>query len=625
MPSPAELLESLGYSIQFRATAWVDCLLLREQERTVGHGRTESDALADAIRKLLPSHAARVLFERALAMSRSPAAPTDVARRADVAPQAGAAPQAKLERSVDTEKHDANPTHADDAKSAAKPIAVASASIVAPSVEIAKAVDGGKPIVVESASNVASATEIANAVDGARPLASLPSLDHAADLERLSAELDATIEDLGMLSTKRQRLAILRFLARARAIQEMTPTPEARGQVTHIARTLSACAGRWWPGSILALRLDATPADVAKSIEVDSTSATWASIAVFAEAGLAEAIREGALRGLDADGWADASRLDPSPKDPARLLDDVTTAIEAYAGPLSASPRRSEKQPGSGSILQWAHALRWLRSTVPDRETWAAAMGRLRYFTSAKNARPSPEALAAIDPEIDPGRPWASFFESVAKQPDPAFTATRERDVESLFGAAPPHGDRQALIRWLAMALPLADTHHEPIARALVPFASVVASFSAEDFPGMGRRIYRRLAHLQRELAPATEASSSDAAREESMVTTEVVDKTRGRRAVYVSNRSDPELQARLLEAFAFETLDWADGDPNKVDALIDTLMQEEFDLVVGANGFLANEVDEAITIAGNTRGVPYVRANRGKLADCARAFAKDL
>jgi hypothetical protein len=112
---------------------------------------------------------------------------------------------------------------------------------------------------------------------------------------------------------------------------------------------------------------------------------------------------------------------------------------------------------------------------------------------------------------------------------------------------------------------------------------------------------------------------------EEDKSDVDIVARTRGRRAVFVTNRNDPELQRRLSDACAFGALDWAESEPRRIDAVADAIASKRYDLVIAATGFLNHTVDEKLSRACRGAGVPYVRANRGRVGACMRALARDL
>ena len=64
MKAGRRILESLGYRVVFRRHGWAECLAWRGQERWLGHGADESQALESVFAQMFPSSAARQLVER---------------------------------------------------------------------------------------------------------------------------------------------------------------------------------------------------------------------------------------------------------------------------------------------------------------------------------------------------------------------------------------------------------------------------------------------------------------------------------------------------------------------------------------------------------------------------------
>ncbi|CAN5761225.1 hypothetical protein BH09MYX1_BH09MYX1_31230 [soil metagenome] len=590
MRTPLDLLVSLGYEVRFLDDPWVKCIVCLEDECVVAEGLTREQAIANAIRRIFPTRGSRILFERALDASSTP---TMVLDEAAEPPASDAATDTAIDEREDRD--------------------IGAHAVVA--------------VAAESADDAEMQAEVDVDLDELHVSAALDALD------RLHREISDRERSLGMTTPTRQRLTILGWMAQARSVQDAVPHSHVRDRVARIARLLGLLTGRWWPGSIPALKLDATPDDGARALGLPAEHhvTSWASIAEKARAALALHVSQSDARGSDADGWADTRWLLPAPQEPTTFLEDVAASIESVSGSLRSALRRSDERPDPATLLRWARALRWARGAAEDQATWAAAMGRLRFWTSPRSSLMS-EVIQALDPTFDPERRWASYFESVAVQPEPVDLERRELEVERLV-KAPPARSKADVVRWLREALPLTDTHHAPLSAALADTLDIVAELKPDDFPGMGRRIHRRLRRMQEGdanatldiPAPISSIELPTAARFDPVVAEEVLAKTRGRRAVFVSNRNDPDLQQRLLVLFAFASLDWAEAEPRRVDALTGAIDRHRYDLVVAATGFMDHTADARIAKACRAGQVPYIRANRGRPGECARAFARDL
>jgi hypothetical protein len=111
----------------------------------------------------------------------------------------------------------------------------------------------------------------------------------------------------------------------------------------------------------------------------------------------------------------------------------------------------------------------------------------------------------------------------------------------------------------------------------------------------------------------------------EGTVDPNVVSRTRGRRAVFVSNRNDPDHQSRLRDVLQLSELDWTEYQPRKIDAVVEAIAHKRYDIVIAATGFLNHKVDGKLSRACRDASVPYVRANHGRVAACVRALVRDL
>jgi hypothetical protein len=94
-----------------------------------------------------------------------------------------------------------------------------------------------------------------------------------------------------------------------------------------------------------------------------------------------------------------------------------------------------------------------------------------------------------------------------------------------------------------------------------------------------------------------------------------------GNKALFVSNRDDPNLQRAVERAFGV-TLDWCDGSPRRLQSAVTRIEQGSYDLVIGATGFMDHGTERAVSPACKNAGVPYARAYRGRTLACARAIA---
>ena len=81
----------------------------------------------------------------------------------------------------------------------------------------------------------------------------------------------------------------------------------------------------------------------------------------------------------------------------------------------------------------------------------------------------------------------------------------------------------------------------------------------------------------------------------------------------------------RLRNVCEFSALDWVESAPRTIEAVASAISNKKYDVVIAATGFLDHPVDTKLSIACRGVGVPYVRANRGRVAACMRALERDL
>jgi hypothetical protein len=289
---------------------------------------------------------------------------------------------------------------------------------------------------------------------------------------------------------------------------------------------------------------------------------------------------------------------------------------------------------------------------VDDDRAWAAIAGRLRHWVATRR-NDYFTAGRELDPAYAPERSWAE----IVRREEAADAATarrraaeeerirREAEFAQLMIEVPePCGDDAQLIGWLARALPFTDAHRTEVALAMVPFAARILALDAARMPDADRRIRRRLEKLKTDLrdpagleapnAPVTVVTvvappppplpPAPPARS-TVRRAEVVAFTRGRRAAFVGNRRDEELRATIVAALELDTLDWYEGEPRRIAALVDALRGGAYAIVLSATGFLDHAVDGKLVRACRRAGTRYVRVNRGRPAACVRALERDI
>jgi hypothetical protein len=619
-------LRRAGYGVIFRVVSWAECLVTLGNERWLGHGLTEDEALDDALRLMLPSRLARELFEAQIAIATEDPA-------SDVVPTlvAAVAPIAEVEVEVEVE-----PITTLVHEPVVEP---AEASVVAPIIEAAAVVEPAPPpapeLVVSPTIPAAKHPEPAPADAPAEANANALALALAEALAALDAmlhDIDAQLPRLAKKCSERQRFQLLAWICRARAFEELLP--DARPvtiAVQRVARRLSEIGKMLWPGSVRALQLATTPADTMEAHAADSPPGTWAEAASRAEARHREHIRKATLAGYDEDGWIDAHPVGPPPPHPDALLGQTVKELDAL---LARTGDSLTDEHDLAAIVRIAQTLRWVRESTQDHLVWGLTMGRLRRL-----AHPLGTSGAQLRKTIDPAhRPVSSWIPAPAAPSESALleeSATKLRADLAALGTG-----EDTMLPWLLRAFDVFPTPAlADMLRSRRGQVNALAEIAAtyED-----RRIRRRLRDLIQRLAtgggedtPASTRREIAVKEEEPEVESEddstlrqlcdsVRKHTEGRRVLFASNRFDAKLEARLTELLGVK-MAGCDGGPRRVQSQCERIAQGSYDLVLSATGFQDHAVDGALAHAANLAGIPYVRVNRGRPLACAQAIVREL
>ncbi|MEM7676510.1 MAG: hypothetical protein AAF449_10950 [Myxococcota bacterium] len=341
-----EFLADFGYATTFSRREWVECWLRHDNDQWLGRGRTEEEALEDALRCACPSSLAQALLARA--------------RSAD----GGWAPLST----------DIRPS----------PV------IVPPTPPLER--HSGPPLIRPS------------------PAPSPPDFSAALDaLACLSERIRDAREELGLSAPDRMRLAILAWICEARAhTDHVQDNARIRDEVAAISRQLTEIGKAFWPGSVTALQLNMHPSDLPRSV-LGAPAPTWGRAADLAERVLAQHEASEPERASDPYGWSDHAALEPAPAEPDAVLEALQAEIETFGGPMErfAEPRDTGARPDAAQFLRWTQTLRWLRNTSVSPERWARLAGRMRWWAARRgNGLTGPSRQ--MDPSYVPRRPWAA-------------------------------------------------------------------------------------------------------------------------------------------------------------------------------------------------------------------------
>jgi len=648
-------LAELGYGVVFRNDVWVDCLISRDAERWIGRGTTEADAIDQAVRAMFPSHAARMLFERSQRdRQMADATPPEELKSSDSAAEMPAvSPDVLGDPAEEPTVEVTVPVMPPPAPVAPSPNR---ATVIAPP-PAARPAHVPKTMVASVADQVLNIPKRkARAISTKTvEIAIVPPMlpDEAlAEVSLIEELIDAKRPELALMTPERQRLALLAWICHARAIQAGSGNDRAVvDAVTAIARRLTVFSKRWWPGSVTALQLDATPRDVGRELDLPTITRprSWSQAAEAAENKLRFVEERDERHQRDEYGWADAAYLAPAPINAEAYMLELRRQIEQVAGKLDQKPpprldpatRRASKDDRA-RYLQWIRRARWMRGYTTDFVTWGNMMGRLRWFVSQLDTRD--DALeSALSGDHHPKRSWAA---ALGQDPDAKRKQRLKRTVLRQRPWVGQQADADAVIGWLVDAFKVLES--ERIAKLIAPMREVVANLGPDDIPDANRNKRRRLRQVQEHLLTVgddvldDEFSSSEleipvaiepdfkevqkpAVDPHEELLSRVRPATRGKRALFVSNRTDPDLEAAIGAAFQFAELDWCEGSPRRVQTVAERVTKGTYDMVLGATGFQSHSMDTHLFRACRRARIPYVRVHRGRTLACTLALAREL
>lgn len=623
------LLRAHGYEVALRENGWCECLVAREAERWTGRGTSPASALEDALAQMLPSALARALLR-----------PREEPAPKDTSPTLVAAPPPTEDRAPTVVVATTAPVIVSLASPSATLAVVASElPVVSASVPQPEPAPAAEPPATESR---------LKRHPGLPPTPIRRSDEDVAELEVLDERLRALLPDLAGFSRELQRLGFIAFIARARHVASRTGDPRVEQLVRRIAGRLGELAEQFWPGSVRALQLRATPLQAGADMDLPDGGKLhdWAEAADAAERLLEEKRATLERRSLDESGWADLDRCFPAPNDPDARLEELRHAMEKVFGRLdqkASSDLDRDLQQGADKLLaeivKWGRELRWLRPHVDDRIRWGQAMGRLRWALT----RLPRDQRAALEPLVNEGhRPARSWPIELGEDP----VAKQRKKLRKALLQKRPEGDKTApdvVSRWLAEAFELGDGFStSEIAERIPDWHGVVLALPIEESGDNDRKYRRRLKLLQEEIerrqrgdtsapepepeaegeVPTLEPDEGDIAFRRLLA--RVRERIEGKSALFVSNRADPLLKERLERELGVQ-IEWAEIDPRRIQSRIESVRRMSYDLVMSATGFQGHSIDATLGRETKACGLPYVRVNRGRLTTCVRALARQF
>ncbi len=657
-------LNSLGYNATFRRDAWFSVLLESPRERWIGHGRDRGGAILHAIEQMLPSRLSQEAFLRWIDALSHPepseareggATRDDGAAPVDLADSALSGDEGALALILDEDPSDLSGSGADLASDQPEiPLSGADDPSTQDITEefqgVATEVEVGPVDGVEEGSAPEEALEPSGPpeADGAEPtrrarLRMTVSEVHA-ELDELVEEVASSQDELAISATELQRTQVLAWICRARAMQQIHPdVPSVHERVREVAGKLGSLLKRWWPGQVRAMRLECTPVDLSRDIALPRSPGSWQEAAELAEERLQNLSRQA---GADVYGWRDARALLPRPLSADSQLGGVCKEVEASLGPLGevlpdveAIRSRLRGRPDMMAGLErLAGLLRWLRNDVTDATAWGDAVGRLRWLAEKLGAQGA-SLQRLLDPTFSP--PEETWAKHLGEDP-----AARQRELarrEMLQGSRALEGGGEArLIRWLATAFDL-ELETETIAALVWEARGQVEALGEDSALGGDRRSRRRLRKLKDALQ-ATDGAAAHKAREALLVEVERVGvaavqveeagptalelmarrlkpHTKGQRALFISNRAEPDLWQTLSELLGM-TIDGDTIEPARIRSRCEALGRGNYDLVLAVTGFIGHHTEYTLRKACRNSRARYVRVYKGRPLSCLRALA---
>lgn len=630
-----DALTELRYVVAWRDAEWSECLLWRDGEQWLGRGPTRDAAFANALSFALPSHAARIAFDVWLALrehDRASAVATTTASSAPDDVDDDPSPPSSADVPVETTSSappTCDPVFADLTGSPMEGTDAVAADAIQPAIEPA-----------------APDPTPAQRVEGPpRPRRPVGEITRELDALRLAAEQD--LDELALASPERQRLQLLLWTARGRwLVDESRHAHAVDARMRSFAGWLGELSKQLWPGSVAALSKDASPANCAAALPHAGRLDDWFDVAEAAQVELEHAEARDDREGLDEYGYADAMDLEPPSNHPDADLREIIATIERIAGIALTATTRDVVVPELSDVdgvalIRCAQHLRWVRGSAPFRD-WGFAMGRLRWLERAapRSARSTLRQL--LDARHRPPTSWA---QQLGQDPLKRRRIERKNDLLARRPRSEANPSDASIAEWLLEAFDARDDMPSPkVAACLTGFESRVDAIRELVLAGeRNTRLNRRrmqkvvdclqqpnsdVANARRELEqiPA-EIEANDAATPplETRLLDAVLPHTRGRRAVLVTNRNDPELDDVLRGTFEFAELDHVESKPSRIQGISERIASGSYEIVLVATGFQSHATDERLQPAARHAAALYARVNRARRSACIHALAREL
>ncbi|MCK6546437.1 hypothetical protein L6R52_11355 [Myxococcota bacterium] len=572
------MLHASGYQVLFREHEWVECLLVKAEESWLGRGRDRMSALTAAVHAACPSSLSRALLERA------------IAEQALHVTAASGFELVSSPKKLDAHELEVHEAVARDGVRTSVGHVGAIGFIVSESLaELASLpTQASEPAISSGATAAAPAIDALHAIDGAHRLA-------ASGHDPVTTPVGGTLRAVHAVSRPLRSTPLPPPLVRKDATVTRADVPQALDELDTLLERVRDSRDELGLCSPERQRL----AMLAWICEARAHTDTFPEDARIKE-------RVGAI---------------------SRLLTEIGKTFwpgSVTALQLQMQPRDLPRHVLGGPAVTWARAAELAERALRSLEYTDERRGFDAYgWADAMATQPAPpepaKMLDVLIAEVE------RYGGTIAHNAVPRELTMR------------PEVD--AFRRWVRVArwLRSADVDPERWARLVgrlrwwvsnrdASLSSAARELDAQFTPERAWAI-----ELGAESAEASGPSSPSEPAQPSLrlLPPHVLDGVRtamsGKRMVFVSNRRDPDLQARLKDALPSATLDWRVAEPKRLEQLGEAIQQGAYDVVLGALGFQSQDTDHLLAKACRLAGVRYVRVNRGRPIVCLRALARDL
>ena len=207
----------------------------------------------------------------------------------------------------------------------------------------------------------------------------------------------------------------------------------------------------------------------------------------------------------------------------------------------------------------------------------------------------------------------------------------REAARQKAISTVPVYGARQEVVEsWLLEAV--ASLTNPEIAGVAYHLRTQILSLDHETYEDA--RVRSRLRKLRTYLADEQPDEEVDEVADEEEAT-EIRNQTeelfvtarefcRGKNMLFISNRKDKELEAKLNDLFDFDEVDYREaGDIRKINSVCNSMRINEYDLVLMITSFNSHVAHTMISRQAKKSALPLVLVSKGRPNACARAIVQ--